>query len=321
MNRASAILVLVIGWVLAFCSDAQAQDSDSIYKGKVEMLDSNKPGTMPRITRPPSPNRILSGEAAKDGQTDAQNSELLKAKVFQAAGLGGLKDLNPKKGSFGIYSLSANELNQLSKYDISLLIDSSGSMSRIDCDPLNIFIMEGKVSRWEWCKQQTSILSRQLADVLPAGITVVPFASKAVRFANVAPSAIESIFAESSPVGATRLDAALGLELKSYFAERAAGVRKKPLLIAVITDGVPSFPHLVARQVLDATEKVDPNEIKIVFFLIGDSRTGIAYIDYLCNLRFHHNARYNMVTSHSFSEVSEMGLPRSLVQSILYHGK
>lgn len=302
--------------------ESVAQESDRVpgaaepIKGKVEVLDSNKPGTRPRLLRPALDPKLASSRLSDP----LQNNDALKARVFQAAGLGSLRPMTPqgdRPANFGAYALSAQEVKQLSKYDISVLIDRSGSMSRRDCDPLNIFDMGGKISRWEWCKQQTTILTHQIADAFPAGITVNAFASFCERYTNVSPDTINKIFNERMPSGGTRLDEALDMELESYFRERASGTRKKPLLIAVITDGVPSCPEQVYYEVVEASHHIHPGDVRIEFFLIGDAYRGSNFVNYISNIRVNAGAPFELVTDHPFAEVSELGLPRCLVRSVI----
>lgn len=226
--------------------EAGTSATGETLQGSVLKIDGSKPGTMIRLSRPSSDSlksELQTLNARVAGQ-DASNPQL-KSRILQAAGLatpltGGMA----KSGKRTSFSLSNEELRRLSKYDISVLIDSSGSMRKQDCEPLNVFLMNERfISRWEWCKEQTSILSQEVEGVFPSGISVTTFASHAWRHPNVPPSAINDIFNNVIPDGATRLDYAFDQELGAYFSEKALGGRKKPLLIAVITDGGPSSPQ------------------------------------------------------------------------------
>lgn len=228
--------------------------------------------------------------------------------------------LPPATNSFGASDngmtitkkLAPAELQQLSHFDLSVLIDRSGSMNTRDCPD----IFSGKnraLSRWEWCREQTAMLARQTAGALPAGITVVPFSSKAVRYENASPQVINNIFNATSPEGSTNLADALRLEFDRYFQDRDAGFRSRPLMIAVITDGVPDSKGAVRRVIEEATQRMNsPQEIRICFFLIGDDRAGEDFVDELVDSFDNNNSRVQMIVRHPFAEVNQVGLPRSL---------
>jgi Mg-chelatase subunit ChlD len=319
------ILSLNLVSVQRVCADdgesAAPKAADAPMHGRVLKNE----GALPRLNRPG-----LSAESsansqsmtAKMGLQETVNSDVLRARVLNAAGLGEFKSMTPgsdRTHKANSYSLTTKELNHLSQYDISVVIDASGSMAQKDCMPLNVFNMSGNVSRWEWCRQQTSILSDEIAPVFPKGITVIPFATRAVRIPNVSPSAIESIFNETRPGGATRLDMALDLEFTDYFNDKEKGVKRKPLLIAVITDGVPSNPQRIVNEVLEVSRNVRPGDLRIEFFVIGGARRGIGFVDFLTHLSSTAGAPFDIVTEHPFSELCDDGLPRSLARAVTQH--
>ncbi len=211
--------------------------------------------------------------------------------------------------------LAPAELKQLSRFDISVLIDRSGSMATRDCP--DQFSMGRNISRWDWCREQTSMLAQQTFSAMPAGITLVPFASDVQRFPNVSPQSIAGIFNSSAPDGSTNLASALGSELDRYFNERDSGTRQRPEMIAVITDGVPDSKSAVRRVISDAESRMrNPNEVKIVFFLIGQDQSGEDFIDGLREKFPGDNGAGSLITRHSFNEVTQFGLPRSLAMSL-----
>jgi hypothetical protein len=207
--------------------------------------------------------------------------------------------------------LAPAELRQLSRFDITVLIDKSGSMSTRDCP--DEALAGRRISRWEWCREQSAMLSRQTAGAMADGITVVPFADSWQRLAGVQPEGINAIFNTAQPQGSTNLAGALQSELQYYFQQRDLGLSRRPLMIAVITDGVPDSKSAVRRVIREATEQMNsPDEVKIVFFMIGEDRKGLAFVDELCNGLADEGARFNIVSGHTFAEVDQVGLPRSL---------
>ncbi|MBX9688906.1 MAG: VWA domain-containing protein, partial [Candidatus Obscuribacterales bacterium] len=206
--------------------------------------------------------------------------------------------------------LAPTELKQLSRYDISVLIDSSGSMSTKDCPDQIQF--GNTISRWEWCRQQTTMLARQTAGAMPAGITILPFANNWNRFSNASVQDINRIFSGSKPDGSTNLANALKAELDRYFQERDSGMRSRPLMITIITDGAADNKGAIRRMLQAANSRLNrADELKVVFFLIGEDQSGADFVDQLA-----HEQNLNIVSEHTFNEVNNLGLPRSLVMSL-----
>ncbi len=73
--------------------------------------------------------------------------------------------------------LTSSELAVLSKYDLVIVLDKSGSMDERDCP--------GGMSRWDWCRDQMMSLTAQISSVLKSGITVALYSSDYDIFRNV----------------------------------------------------------------------------------------------------------------------------------------
>lgn len=207
-------------------------------------------------------------------------------------------------------ALSRREVEQLARRDIRILLDKSGSMSEKDCpSPFS----RGPMSRWDWCRWQTSSLTNELGGVHSQGITVVPFSNRAERYTHVGTSEIARIFAMESPSGGTNLAGALRGELDHYFQERDYNPRVRPLLLAIVTDGVPSNKGQVKHLIKEATQKIArPDEIRIVFVTVGNDREGANFLYEVDNLMYQEGARADIVEAKSFGELLRFGLPRTL---------
>lgn len=209
--------------------------------------------------------------------------------------------------------LNERELSHLGKFDLSLLIDRSGSMNKeLNCLKLS----DPHISRWEWCRLQAGELSKQLSKIMPFGITVVPFSDFADRFTNVSSSQLNSIFKKYAPAGQTMLGDALGAEIDRFLYERSLDSKRKPLLLAVITDGAPNDPQSIVEEVIHVSKKIKQDDIRIVFFIIGDDPMAAAFMDYLRKSRIEAGIEFDIVSSLSFAEVSHLGLPKSLANQI-----
>jgi hypothetical protein len=199
----------------------------------------------------------------------------------------------------------------LSDYDVELIVDSSQSMRRMDCP--------GGLSRWDWCGVQAKDLGRQLHRYVPGGLTITAFARYFEVYRNARPENVADLFANPNFRSGTRLAEALSSRLNEFFLRRRPG--SKPLLIAVITDGVPrpvEQPEMVAASLINASRLMtDPREIKVVFFQIGaKSRFGHAFLNFLDNGLVENGARFDLVKSVPFEHLTKVGLSQALVDSI-----
>jgi hypothetical protein len=250
--------------------------------------------------------------------------------------------------------VTTRDLANIGRHDVILIIDKSGSMRTTDCpntlgqgggqDPdsqlLQMLSMGARmgmnagfgmrthgmhgmgmgangISRWDWCKAQTYDLSKQTSSVLPEGLTVEMFSNDCRVFPHVELSQVPQLFAANSPGGNTNTATAVGRALQDYFNRRAASNgHVKPLLIAVITDGLPDNPEALKEVIINATMQMTrPDEIAITFLKIGADPEGDALIDEMNYLQAQ-GARFNIVHSKQFPELVKSGLTRALVDCV-----
>ena len=145
----------------------------------------------------------------------------------------------------------------LANHDLAIIIDRSGSMSTKDCP--------GGLSRWQWCSKQASQLA-QAAVQASSAITVMFFNNELQIFDNVSPKNLPTLFTNYSPAGGTILAAPLTAQLDRYFAKRT-----KPLIMVVISDGIPQDRLVLAPMISDASDSLHYiGEVTISFLLIGN---------------------------------------------------
>jgi hypothetical protein len=207
--------------------------------------------------------------------------------------------------------LPAFSLRLLGNYDLELIIDQSMSMLTMDCPDLT--------SRWSWCGAQAHDLANQLAPLTQKGLTITTFAKHYVVHPDAQAADIEQLFAGPALGQGTRLAEPLADRLNSYFARRGPGC--KPLLIAVITDGVPEpkmEAAMVENTIIGATRALkDPHEVTIVFFQIGEGdQKGRFFLHQLDTNLINCGARYDIVRVVSFDRLEQIGLAHALVESI-----
>jgi hypothetical protein len=209
----------------------------------------------------------------------------------------------------GIPSIS---VGLLANYDLELIVDQSMSMLTMDCPNF--------MSRWQWCGAQAHDLADQLTPFAPNGLTITAFAKHYYVHQNATSQNIADLFDNPAFGRGTRLAEPLQDRLNAYFARRKPG--SKPLLIAVITDGVPvpqeTEPAMVANTLIDATKRIkDPHEVTVVFFQIGGGdRKGRFFLHDIDTNLVNYGARYDIVQVVSFDHLEEVGLARALLESI-----
>lgn len=206
-------------------------------------------------------------------------------------------------------ALTKQELTQLSKYDVVLIIDKSGSMDEHDCP--------GGMSRWEWCRTQLLAFTSQVDSTFRNGITVALFSSDFQIFNNVNFAYVQNIFANNSPNGGTYTGKVLSQVFDDYFARRQsnpAGTRK--LLVQVITDGDPSDRGKLIETICKASQNINStDEITVNFLQIGADHEGERTLAKLDNGLIAEGAQYDIVKVEPFSAVATEGLPRAVMDA------
>jgi len=199
----------------------------------------------------------------------------------------------------------------LANYNIELIVDKSLSMRRRDCP--------GMLSRWEWCASQSQELGRQIAPLVPQGLTIIPFARFYDTFERQQPQQIANMFFGTELQRGTRLAEPLDDRLRQAISRRAAGA--KPTIIAIITDGIPApayEPQAVVDVLINASRQIrNPTDVTVVFFQIGSNDPfGERYLQDLDTSLVSWGARFDYVHTVPFEQLKRFGLARSLVDSL-----
>ncbi|MBS1991029.1 MAG: VWA domain-containing protein [Cyanobacteria bacterium SZAS LIN-3] len=190
---------------------------------------------------------------------------------------------------------------KLQTYDIVMLIDQSGSMS----DPVNT----AGLTKWDWCSNQLTSFASQALKNTGRRFTIVTFNGNYELRRNCAAEEVQQTFTRNRPGGATDLATPLDFVLNDYM----SGARTNPLLVVVLTDGEPAAPELVQQCIIDTTRRMSsPEQIKIVFFEIGDDADGRALIRMLDAGLLGQGARYDIVEANSFERLQQLGLKSAL---------
>lgn len=206
------------------------------------------------------------------------------------------------------------KLENLKAYDVIVFIDASHSMAVADC---------GGQSRWQWCKEQTVNLSKLLkVQKVPLGehLKMVAFSDNFKVYPGVSWDSVSQFFECNKPSGNTDMNRAIKSELGQYFAARKAlksGGTLRPLLIAMITDGLPDRPLALKETIVEATKQMtESDEIAITFLQVGTDLKATKYLQELDECLVARKAVHDIVKSKTFEQINRAGLVGALLQSV-----
>ncbi len=213
----------------------------------------------------------------------------------------------------------------LGNYDCYLVVDVSGSMS----SPISSIApsfpstssgnsgSSSKLSKWSWCQDQSNSFYNDVAKFMPQGITVVPFNDKFSVAPNLKGNQISSLFSQLGPEGGTDIAGPLDYILSEYLDKKQRKQKTRPIAIAVMTDGECGLQE-ISDTIIDATHKMThPKEIVITFLSIGDTTTGSPVLRALDDDLVSAGAKYDIVDTRSFEELSRYGLTKALAAALI----
>ena len=308
-------------------SSRLSRPSDHMQTGGVDYTDNMAvptPDTMPplRMQTATMDNATLQANAGQNLLRSGAQNSALNANAGMNPPLSASADTsNPfkKLHNFlvgGSRQLSGAELANLGRHDIVLLIDKSWSMREQDC--LSMDRRWGVISRWDWCREQTTDLAQQAGSVLKRGISVVLFSWSTMVFPHVDVNQIPRIFQDNHPDGKTREASALATILDDYFQRRSTSRGKvAPLLVAIITDGRPDSESDVRKRIIEATHNMQsPDEIRLTFLLVGQDPRGMQFIQEMDNGLVAQGAKFDIVSSRPFHQLVKTGLAAAMCESL-----
>lgn len=235
----------------------------------------------------------LQGNAASNGLMGGARGGALQAGTANNAISAGASMVN----------LKADIVEQMKDHDVVLILDKSGSMSARDCQGL---------SRWDWVGKQSNKLA-QAAQEASSELTLILFSSDFRVFEHVNPATLPNVFRQVGPGGGTVLGGPLDIAFKHYFNSRAANPNVKPLIIVIITDGLPSDFFEVRQRIVEAANAtVRDGEISITIMLIG-MRSGAGLMEELDSGL---NTRRDIVNLVEFDRVLNQGVKSALSDAL-----
>lgn len=202
---------------------------------------------------------------------------------------------------------------KLKHFDLELIIDISGSFQEIDGT--------GDISKFEWCHRQVRDLSLKM-NKFGKTITITTFNQEFNVMPQCNPSKVEQIYADTIPKGWTDLVDPLMNRLEANLYNHSAA---HPLLIAVITDGLPNRPvnpHVVDEALVEYSRKLQsPDQVIVTFLQIGDTFDGKDFCKNLDDNLVNEGAKYDFVDTKTFDELKREGLLNALIDAIVEESK
>lgn len=206
--------------------------------------------------------------------------------------------------------VSDKELGLLKSHDVVIMQDRSSSMGEKEYFP------QGKFSRWKWCLFQASDFARQASKIRNWTFDVVLFSNEYDVFHSVRLPQIPEVYDRSGIYIGTKLARPLSEQLSNFFQRRSVG-RAKPLMIAVITDGKPQDDEDLCDVIINATHHIaSPNDLHITFLQIGTDDEGQRKLNKLDYKLVRKGARFDIVSVMPYHMVTQLGLARSIVQTM-----
>ena len=285
--------------------DLTIERDNKTFKARLRALQKNKPQLTQQkaiIDNTPRKPYTLNAE-----QSVMRDNQLVPEQPTIATRLPRAAIISSKQ-----FELEANQTAKiLADYNLELLVDRSMSMGKPDCP--------GNLSRWHWCGMQAAQLAKSLRPYTANGLTVVTFATEYDVFEHASPENIERLFKQVLLQSGTRLFEPLCERLDNFFVHRKPN--SKPLMIVIITDGVPSprfEPALVRAQLVSAGQKMtSARDVTVIFSQIGSQdQFGQRYLADLEQNLGSYGARYRFVHVVNFDTLQDRGLGPALVASI-----
>ncbi|MBP9092369.1 VWA domain-containing protein [bacterium] len=202
----------------------------------------------------------------------------------------------------------------MSPYQVVLLIDHSGSMNG------GLGIGPYDLSRWAWCRNQITDISRFCGDKLRGGITLIPFNDSFEVHEHASEKDLEEVFSTIVPSGETDICTPLAAAIDSHLSE--PDHEQKPVLIVVLTDGLPNQGGSLSKLIAQATSALrSHNEMNITFLTVGQAPEGDELIERLDNDLTNRGATADIVSSMRFADLLQVGLKNALLDIVLRANK
>lgn len=193
---------------------------------------------------------------------------------------------------------------QAKEYDFALILDASGSMSEPSAK------MKGR-TRWEEAEEFTENYARFVEKFDDDGLTVIVFSSTFKVEDGVKSDVVKKIFTTRQPSGSTNLAAALQAAVDKKFSST------KPMIVLVVTDGIPDNSDDVVDVIIAAANKIGKDEdLSFQFIQIGDDAKAGKYLQSLDDDLRGKGAKFDIVNTLTREKAEALTIPELLYQAI-----
>ncbi|CAZ84328.1 unnamed protein product [Tuber melanosporum] len=200
-----------------------------------------------------------------------------------------------RRGTFSDTSPTAQQYAGLKKFDTVFLIDDSGSMVG---------------SNW----RQTSSALAAIVPICTAqdsdGVDI-HFLNHDRSHTNVrSADQLQRIFASVTPRGITPTGRRLGFILDEYLMRYKRNRNIKPLNVIVITDGEPTDPDRLEKNIVKCARELDnvgakDRQVGVQFFQVGNDEAATESLDELDNALVEEHSVRDMVDTVSWKKMNE----------------
>ena len=200
----------------------------------------------------------------------------------------------------------AEKIKEISKYDLVILIDISGSM--------NWELASESQSKWQWCTKFVSTFADKVMPSLAGrGITIVPFNSTYSIVSERTPAQVVGFFKNTDAIGSTNL----GSPLKDVLGRFMYSGRQRPLLVVVLTDGMPNSGPTAESVLIEFSKQMhSEREVRVLILEVGEDSVSNAFLKYLDDYLVNDGAKYDFVDVTKFEELKKTTFVDALQKSI-----
>ncbi len=183
-------------------------------------------------------------------------------------------------------------------------------MSSTDC--------KGGKSRWEYAKENVLAIARKCMEYDTNGITVGVFGNKVKLYENVTDGAgvLDKIFHENEPSGGTDTAQAVDTVIQEYLATKGTETCK-PIIVAIITDGIPDSEAELVKVIVNATKKISSREeIGLEFIQVGNDAHAKDFLTRLDNDMVKEGAALDIVNAVNCDDLGDQLISDVLIKSL-----
>ncbi len=201
----------------------------------------------------------------------------------------------------------SNKLNdstdwqELRKYDVTILLDRSGSMTRD--------LGNKDLTRWQWVQPEINGFARSIEKNCGSRMTLGLFNEDYQLLNHATADEITRAVDRTIPVANTDLSGVLKAALDAY----RKGDRKKPMLLAIISDGLTANQPRV-KSILGAAiaELAPEDKLRVVVFQTGYTNEGAIFFADLTKTA----GAKKTIMMLLFDDLTEKGLLGGLLEAI-----